>query len=88
MFFSTITPPNITTKRQHSFLSPINKNRKCGHELKSRQDKPQFQKVGQVRGKKNGMDKKLELSSRKHRNVEHASDIVQHSIPHNIGMQI
>ena len=64
MFFSTITPSNITIKRQ------------------------QFQTVGRVRGKKKGMDKKLELSSRKHRNVEHASDIVQHSIPHTIGMEI
>ena len=46
MFFSTITPSKITTKRRRSFLSPVNKNMKCGHDLKSRKYKPQFEKIG------------------------------------------
>ena len=46
MFFSTITPSNITTKRHHSFFIPFNKKRQHGCELKSRKDIPQFQRVG------------------------------------------
>ena len=34
MFFSTITPSKITTKRRRSFLSPINKKKKCGRDIK------------------------------------------------------
>ena len=82
---STITPSNITTKRQHNFLSPINKNKKCGCDLKSRKDKPQFEKVGQIHAKKRSMNEKLESTSRQQRDMEHARD-VQHSILHNIGI--
>jgi hypothetical protein len=34
------------------------------------------------------MVEKLKLSSQKERNVEHTYDLVQHSIPHDIGMKI
>ena len=46
MFFSTITPSKITTKRRCSFFSPINKNKNCSRDLKSRKDQPQSEKVG------------------------------------------
>ena len=85
MFSSTITPSKITTKRRCSFLSPINKKKKCGRDLKSRKDKPQFEKVGRIHANKRSMNEQLESTSRKQRDLEHAHD-VQHSILHNIGI--
>ena len=88
MVFCTTTPSKITTKRRRSFLSPNNKKRHCGSEPKSGKDKAQFQRVGWVRAKKKSMDEQLERSSQRQRNVEHASDSMQHSIAHNMGMEI
>jgi len=87
MFFSTLTPSKITTKRQHSFLSPINKRRKCGRDLKARKDKLHFQKVGRLRAKKKNMNEQLGLASQRQRNLEETLD-VQPSVLHNIGMEI
>jgi len=44
--------------------------------------------VGRVRAMKKIMDEKLQLSSKKQGNVGHTIDLVQHSIPCNIGMEI
>ena len=85
MFSSTITPSKITTKRRRSFFSPINKEKKCGHNLKSRKDKPQFEKVGRIHAKKRSMNEQLESTSRKQKDLEHAHD-VQHSVLHNTGI--
>lgn len=52
MFFNTTTPSKITTKRKHSFLSPVNKKRCCGHKSNAGKDKLQFERVGRVRAKK------------------------------------
>ena len=87
MFFSTLTPSKITTKRQHSFFSPINKRRKCGRDSKARKDKLQFQKVGCICAKKKRMNEQLGLASQRQRNPEETLD-VQPSVLHNIGMEI
>ena len=84
-FFNTVTPSKITTKRKHSFLSPIKRKRKHGRDFKGRTNKPQFQKVGRFRAKKKNMDEQLELACQRKRNLEQALD-VQHSVLHNIGM--
>ena len=52
MFFNSITPSKITTKRKHSFLSPVNKKRRCGHKSKAGKAKLQFEIVGRVHAKK------------------------------------
>ena len=88
MFFSTITPSKIATKRKHSFLTLVNKKRHCGRNSKSRKDKLQFERVGRVRAKKNSMNEQLELSSQQQRNVDHMPKLVQHSIIHKNGMEI
>ena len=85
-FFNTVTPSKITTKRKHSFLSPIKRKRKYGRDFKGRTDKPHFQKVGQFCAKKKNMNEQLELASQRKRNLEQALD-VQHSVLHNIGME-
>ena len=85
MFFSTITPSKITTKRRHSFLSPINKKKKCGRDLKSRKDKPRFEKFGRIHANKRSMNEQLESTYRQQRDLEHARD-VQHFVLHNTGI--
>ena len=85
MCFGTITPSKITTKRRCSFFSPINKKKKCGRDLKSRKNKPHFEKVGQIHAKKRSMNEQLESTSRQQRYLEHARD-VQHSVLHNNGI--
>jgi len=85
-FFNTVTPSKITTKRKHSFLSPIKRKMKHGRDFKGRTTKPQFQKVGRFRAKKKNMDEQLELACQRKRNLEQALD-VQHSVLHNIGME-
>lgn len=86
--FLNATPSKIVKKRRHSFLSPLNKKLQSRHQLHLGKDKPQFQRVGRVRAKKKSMAEQLKLSFQKERNVEHTSDLVQHSIPHDIGMKI
>ena len=53
--------------------------------LKSRKDKPQFEKVGQIHAKKRSMNEQLESTSQQQRDMEHARD-VQHSVVHNTGI--
>jgi len=88
MFFNTITPSKITTKRKHSFLSPVNKKRRCGRKSKSGTDILQFERVGRVHARKKRMDEKLESSSHKQGNMDHAPEIIQDSIIPNIGMEM
>ena len=88
MFFNTITPSNITTKRKHSFLSPVNMKRRCGRKSKAGKDKLQFERVGRVHARKKRMDEQLGSASQKQRNVDHAPEIMQDSIIPNIGMEI
>ena len=85
-FFNTVTPSKITTKRKHSFLSPIKRKRKHGCDFKGRTTKPQFQKVGRFRAKKKTMNEQLELASQRKRNLEQALE-VKHLVLHNIGME-
>ena len=67
-------------------MSPLNKRKQCGKALHPRKNAMDFQRVGQVRAKKKSMDEEMEICSRKKRNVEHRSDIVNHSIPYNRGI--
>jgi hypothetical protein len=87
---SSMSPSKILTKRQHSFLSSQNKKIQNRRQRHSTKDKPQFQRVGQVRKKsRNSMDKQMELiSSKDYRNVKQTSDHVQHYVPDNIGIVI
>jgi hypothetical protein len=87
---SVMSPSKITTKRQHSFLSPQSKKTQHRRQRHSTKDKPQFQRVGWVRIKsRNNMDNQMELiSSKDGRNVKRTSDHVQHYVPDNIGIVI
>lgn len=82
------TLAKINTKRKHSFLSPVNKKRRCGRKSKSGTDNLQFERVGRVHARKKRMDEQLGSASQKQRNVDHAPEIIQDSIIPNIGMEI
>ena len=53
-----------------------------------KKDVIEFQRVGRVHRKRKSMDEKMEISSRKQRNVEHRSDIVHCFVPYNRGISI
>lgn len=86
--FDVVTPSKVTTKRRHSFLSPIKKRGKSVLALKSRKDGPQFLEVGQCHGRKRSMNEQLEISSTKEINLDHTSRRVQGFILQNTGTEI
>ena len=53
-----------------------------------KKDAIEFQRVGRVCKKSKSMDEQMEISSRKQRNVEHRSNIVQCFVPYNRGVSI
>ena len=88
--FSVMSPSKITTKRQHSFLSPQSKKIQHHRQRHSTKDKSQFQRVGRARVKsRNKMENQMEIISLKdRRNVQLTFDHVQHYILDNIGIVV